>query len=53
MTNKIVTNFVHPPIPIRIFDWVAHYDDPEGPCGCGATELEAIADLEENHGDEP
>lgn len=46
---KIVTEYVYPPIPIRSFDWCAHYDDPEGPCGYGATETEAIADLTENY----
>lgn len=47
--KAIVTEFVYPPIPIRRFDWVAHYDDPEGPTGHGATEAEAIADLTENY----
>lgn len=46
---KIVTNNVYPPIPIRSFDWCAHYDDEEGPTGWGATEAEAIADLTENY----
>jgi hypothetical protein len=46
---KVVTENIYPPIPIRQFDWTAHYDDPEGPCGYGATEAEAIADLLENH----
>ena len=42
---KIVTEHVYPPIPMRQFDWVAHYDDPEGLAGWGRTEAEAIADL--------
>lgn len=46
---KIVTENVFPPIPIRSFDWCAHYDDPEGPKGWGRTEAEAIADLTENN----
>ena len=45
MPDKIVTEFVHPPIPDRGMDWVAHYDDPEGKTGSGETEAEAIADL--------
>lgn len=47
--DKIVTEHVYPPIPLRQFDWCAHYDDPEGPLGWGHTEAEAIADLTENH----
>lgn len=46
---KIVTEHVHPPILTRNFDWVAHYDGPEGPRGYGATEAEAIADLKETY----
>ena len=49
MSIKIVTENPYPPIPIRQFDWVAHYDDPEGVCGYGPTEAEAIADLKENY----
>lgn len=40
--GKIVTSYEFPPIPSRHFDWCAHYDDPEGPTGWGATEQEAI-----------
>jgi hypothetical protein len=47
------TEFVHPPIPIRSMDWAA-YDDDDCMCpechptiGRGATEAEAIADLQE------
>lgn len=46
---KIVTEHVYPPIPVRFMDWVAHYDDPEGPSGRGTTEAEAIRDLMDNH----
>lgn len=46
---KIVTENVYPPIPLRQFDWVAHYDDEEGPTGTGATEQEAIEELLTNH----
>jgi hypothetical protein len=42
---KIVTSYEYPPIPVRHFDWCAHYDDPEGPTGWGRTEQEAIGDL--------
>jgi hypothetical protein len=48
--RTIVTTYVYPPIPLRQFDWIAHYDSPEdGPFGHGATEAEAIADLTENY----
>ncbi len=54
---RIKTSFVHPPIPIRSFDWQAWDDntydcdcDEDGffsncPLGHGATEQEAIDDL--------
>ena len=56
---KIRTSFDYPPIPVRSSDWSAVTDDyeawPDGedgwttshPCGRGATEAEAIADLAE------
>ena len=33
--GKIITEFVYPPIPIRRWDWLAHYDGDEetGPFG--------------------
>ena len=54
--RNIVTSHIVPPIPIRSFDWCAHYDDydvdgdSEGwysadPVGYGATEQEAIDNL--------
>lgn len=48
--RKIVTSYVCPPIPVRQFDWCAHYDGEEdaGGYGYGATEAEAIADFIEN-----
>lgn len=49
MTRKIVTHFEYPPIPVRHFDWCAHYDDPEGATGWGKTEQEAISDLLTEH----
>jgi hypothetical protein len=45
---KIVTRVIYPPIPIRDFDWCAHFDDEEGPTGWGATEQAAIDDLIQN-----
>jgi hypothetical protein len=50
---KIVTHHVWPPIPLRHCDWLATDDDTydgTGPVGTGATEAEAIADLEEKLG---
>lgn len=48
---KIRTSYDYPPIPIRSMDWSAvdddTYDGPGSPIGRGATEAEAIADLEE------
>ena len=50
---KIITHYDCKPIPNRIFDWCAtddNYDGTEGsncPIGYGATEKEAIAELEE------
>lgn len=55
MGAKIVTTHVYSPIPVRSFDWQAHYDDDEPndegqmATGHGATEQEAIDDLTENH----
>lgn len=49
--RKIITAFMYPPIPVRSFDWQAHFDgdepndDGQMKCGHGATEAEAIADL--------
>lgn len=49
MPPKIVTRHEFPPIPIRSFDWTAHYDGhEEGDYGFGRTEQEAINDLVEN-----
>ena len=46
--RKIVTSYVPPPIPNRGFDWTAIEDgyDEGGLIGFGATEAEAIKDLE-------
>ena len=45
---KIVTKYDPPPIPWRGADWSATYDEYDlgDPIGTGATEAEAIADLE-------
>jgi hypothetical protein len=47
MTRKIITEYVHPPIPMRCNDWRAtrEGDDEDYIVGWGATEDEAIADL--------
>lgn len=47
MSDRIVTRFVYPPIPLRQFDWTAVRDsyDEGDPVGQGATEQEAIDDL--------
>lgn len=49
--RKVVTSYVWPPISRRDFDWCAYYDGEEerGNCGWGATEADAIKDLEENY----
>lgn len=58
--SKIVATFIHPPIPIRSFDWQATYDDYDADCdgdgffsndpiGHGRTEADAVLDLIENH----
>ncbi len=54
--RKIITSHDYPPIPLRNFDWSAHFDDYDAevidgewrsncPVGHGRTEAEAIADL--------
>ena len=46
---KLVTDYWAKPIPPRQFDWVAHYDDEEGPSAYGRTEQEAINALLSDH----
>lgn len=42
----IVTNYVRPPIPTTMFDWVAYLEcEEDGPTGRGPTETEALRDL--------
>jgi hypothetical protein len=45
--RRIITEYVHPPIPIRQWDWSAKRDgdDEGGRVGYGATEQDAIDDL--------
>lgn len=45
----MITSFVYPPIPIRQFDWCAYLEgtEEEANYGWGATEAEAILDLED------
>jgi hypothetical protein len=52
--RKVKTTYDPPPIPPRQFDWSAVTDDYEEghPIGFGRTEQEAIADLQEQLGDE-
>ena len=48
MENRIKTQFINPPIPIRSHDYVAWVDgNEEGPIGYGETEQEAIDCLSE------
>lgn len=55
--GAIKFSFVHPPIPIRRFDWFAHFDNDEPNDqgnmlhGYGATQAEALADLLDNYED--
>lgn len=43
----IKTEYIHPPIGVRHFDWMAYIPDNEGegPTGYGETEIEALHDL--------
>jgi hypothetical protein len=54
MAPKIVTSHVYPPIPVRDFDWCAHYDGEEeaGGYGYGRTEAEAIQDFKDNYAED-
>lgn len=42
----MIVEYVHPPIPMRSFDFLA-YEDPEGIYGWGSTEAQALADFHE------
>ena len=42
----IVTQYVAPPVPTTMWDWMAHIEgDEEGPTGRGPTECDALRDL--------
>src|SRR5262245_24322226 len=44
--HKLITTNVHPPIPVREYDWSAHLDgQEEGAVGWGATREAAILGL--------
>lgn len=45
---RIFVSYQNPPIPLRHWDWCAHYDDAEGPTGEGSTPYMAILDLIDN-----
>jgi hypothetical protein len=52
--NKIITEFVYPPISQRQFDWSAVFDNYEPGCyiGYGRTEQDAINDLKQQWEDD-
>jgi hypothetical protein len=42
----IVTDYVRPPVPTTVYDWMAYVSGEEdGPTGRGPTECEALRDL--------
>ena len=48
--REIITDFIHPPIPVRYFDYRAYYADEgeeAGRYGFGATEEAAIKELKQ------
>lgn len=46
MAKKYIVEYIHPPIPIRQFDYCAYFDgEEEGICEFGKTEDEAIENL--------
>lgn len=52
---KIVTSYDPKPIPCRDYDWSAvtdNYDGEGSPCGWGATEKDAMIDLQEQLDDQ-
>jgi hypothetical protein len=52
--RPIKTHFIHPPLSTRNFDWMACFGAYEPGCtvGYGATEAEAVADLQQQVEDE-
>lgn len=43
--QRIITEYVRPPIPTTMFDWVAYIEGDEETTGRGPTEAEALRDL--------
>lgn len=44
--SLIVTEYVRPPVPSTMYDWMAYVSgEEEGPTGRGPTECEALRDL--------
>lgn len=45
--EKIITEYVYPPIPVRLWDWAATFENYEAGdfVGTGPTEHDAIANL--------
>lgn len=42
---NIITDYVAPPVPSTMYDWVAYVEGDEETCGRGPTECEALRDL--------
>jgi hypothetical protein len=42
---SVVTEYVAPPIPTAMCDWVAYMDGEPETCGRGPTEIEALREL--------
>lgn len=51
--RKIITRYVHPPIPVRWYDWSAHFEGEKetGRAGWGENEEAAIKDLRRRYDD--
>ena len=47
ITMAIITEYVAPPVPSTMYDWLAYVDgqEEEGPHGRGPSEVEAVKDL--------
>ncbi len=52
--KRLVTYFIHPPIPVRDHDWMCHVEGEEESrrYGYGATEAEAIQDWRDTYDDD-
>lgn len=42
---SVITDYVAPPIPTTMYDWVAYMDGDPETCGRGQTETEALRSL--------